>query len=314
MNKYMLTFCMSLLSYSLFTMSFMSGEDKELILELFDLGVVQFNTEAMLICPTATTEMQSPYYINLRHLISHPEVHQKVIAKIVQKASELEFDLICGVPYAALALASCTAYELNIPLIMRRTQAKTHGINKKLEGTFSSGMCCLVIEDVICVGTSILQTIADLEQAGLVVHDCIVLFDRQHWHMTPYKNGGYKVHALFSINDFLQVLYEAERIDTMTVEKITEWTKKQQTDWSNEASTELSIPQVGKTYRHYKGKCYKVIAIGNHSETLEPHVVYQALYDCLQFGDQAIWVRPLSLFVGIVSIDGKTIKRFVEIE
>ena len=45
-------------------------------------------------------------------------------------------------------------------------------------------------------------------------------------------------------------------------------------------------------YKHFKGKEYEVIDVGTHSETLEPHVVYQALY-----GEQKIWVRPLSIFL-----------------
>ena len=49
--------------------------------------------------------------------------------------------------------------------------------------------------------------------------------------------------------------------------------------------------EVGKKYRHFKGKEYEVIAIGKHSETLEEMVVYKALY-----GNNDIWIRPLSMF------------------
>lgn len=49
--------------------------------------------------------------------------------------------------------------------------------------------------------------------------------------------------------------------------------------------------EVGKKYRHFKGKEYEVIAIGKHSETLEEMVVYKALY-----GNGDVWIRPLSMF------------------
>lgn len=58
-------------------------------------------------------------------------------------------------------------------------------------------------------------------------------------------------------------------------------------------------------YRHYRGNKYRVHAVGSHSETLEPFVIYQALY-----GDGRYFVRPYSLFVDRISIDGNMIPRF----
>ncbi|MBP3657076.1 MAG: DUF1653 domain-containing protein [Clostridia bacterium] len=52
---------------------------------------------------------------------------------------------------------------------------------------------------------------------------------------------------------------------------------------------------VGKTYRHFKDRLYRIVAIAKHSETGEPHVVYQALY-----GAQEIWVRPYTMFASEV--------------
>ena len=47
---------------------------------------------------------------------------------------------------------------------------------------------------------------------------------------------------------------------------------------------------VGKTYKHYKGNIYRIIALAKHSETEEDMVVYQNTLK----GD--IWVRPKSMW------------------
>jgi hypothetical protein len=71
---------------------------------------------------------------------------------------------------------------------------------------------------------------------------------------------------------------------------------------------------IGGIYEHYKGKHYKVIGVAHHSETLEKMVVYEALYDTPDYGRNALWVRPLSMFVETVMIDGVEKARFKFIE
>ncbi len=58
-------------------------------------------------------------------------------------------------------------------------------------------------------------------------------------------------------------------------------------------------------YRHYKGKDYRVLGVARHSETEEELVVYQLLY-----GDHGLWVRPRTMFLETVEIDGVTRPRF----
>ena len=58
-------------------------------------------------------------------------------------------------------------------------------------------------------------------------------------------------------------------------------------------------------YRHFKGKEYELIGIAAHSETMEPMVVYRALY-----GEKGLWVRPLSMWTEIVDRDGYHGSRF----
>lgn len=62
-------------------------------------------------------------------------------------------------------------------------------------------------------------------------------------------------------------------------------------------------------YRHYKGNEYEVLYVATHSETLEPMVVYRALY-----GDFGVWVRPASMWDEYVEKDGVKVRRFTWIE
>lgn len=58
-------------------------------------------------------------------------------------------------------------------------------------------------------------------------------------------------------------------------------------------------------YRHFKGNEYRVLYLARHSETLEPMVVYQALY-----GEHGIWVRPASMWNETVERGGQRLHRF----
>ena len=58
-------------------------------------------------------------------------------------------------------------------------------------------------------------------------------------------------------------------------------------------------------YKHYKGNLYELIAIANHSETLEKMVVYKALY-----GEGEVWARPISMWGDVLEVNGKMVKRF----
>ena len=62
-------------------------------------------------------------------------------------------------------------------------------------------------------------------------------------------------------------------------------------------------------YRHFKGNLYRLLYVAKHSETLEPMVVYQALY-----GEMGIWVRPAAMWNEQVDRDGYSGPRFIYIE
>lgn len=67
---------------------------------------------------------------------------------------------------------------------------------------------------------------------------------------------------------------------------------------------------IGGIYEHYKGKQYKVIALGRDSNTLEDVVIYEGQYDSEEFGTRPIWVRPVAEFIEQVVVGGVEQPRF----
>ena len=66
---------------------------------------------------------------------------------------------------------------------------------------------------------------------------------------------------------------------------------------------------VGREFVHFKGNRYRLLAVAKHSETLEPFVVYRALY-----GEGGVWIRPLPMFFENVDRDGYHGPRFRLVE
>lgn len=62
-------------------------------------------------------------------------------------------------------------------------------------------------------------------------------------------------------------------------------------------------------YRHYKGKEYTVLGVARHSETEASLVVYRQ-----EYGERALWVRPLAMFVETVEVGGRIVPRFARVE
>lgn len=72
--------------------------------------------------------------------------------------------------------------------------------------------------------------------------------------------------------------------------------------------------QYNGIYQHYKGGIYEVLWAGKHTETLEDCIVYKALYNHPEFGEDALWIRPKSLFFSEIEFQGRMIPRFFKID
>nr|XP_019945279.1 PREDICTED: uridine 5'-monophosphate synthase [Paralichthys olivaceus] len=132
----------------------------------------------------------------------------------------LQFDSVCGVPYTALPIATiiCSGHEL--PMLIRRKEAKDYGTKRMVEGLYREGDTCLIIEDTVTSGSSILETSEVLNKEGLKVTDAIVLVDREQGAAAMLASRGIRLYPIISMSKLLNVLLAAERIDTQTAQSV----------------------------------------------------------------------------------------------
>lgn len=150
---------------------------------------------------------KSSVYIDLRRVISYPQLLRQIATTMWETFSKKHTysppALVCGVPYGALPLSTCIALDQTIPLIMCRKTPKTHGLSQLIEGVYQKGQHCLVVEDVITTGNSVLNTIDVLEAHGLKVKDILVFLDREKGAKQAFEARGYCLHRVFTIDQIV---------------------------------------------------------------------------------------------------------------
>uniref|UniRef100_A0A669CW55 Uridine monophosphate synthetase n=1 Tax=Oreochromis niloticus TaxID=8128 RepID=A0A669CW55_ORENI len=155
-------------------------------------------------------------------LVSHPALTNQVTTCCLHDLQEegLQFHSVCGAPYTALPLATVICSRHELPMVIRRKEAKDYGTKRLVEGSFRQGDTCLIIEDTVTSGTSILETAEVLCKEGLKVTDAVVLMDREQGGVEMLASKGIKLHPIISISQLLRVLQAAERIDAQTAQSV----------------------------------------------------------------------------------------------
>jgi uridine monophosphate synthetase len=180
---------------------------QDLILQLYDIGCIIFGNYVQ------ASGAIFPYYIDLRKIISNPQVFNQVLIAYEEILVKLNFDRIAGIPYGSLPTATGLSLRLQCPMIFPRKEVKAHGTRRVIEGDFHPGETVAVVDDILISGKSVMEGAEKLKSAGLNVNDIVVFIDHEHGVKDRLRENGYQGHAVLTISEITQTLYQAGRID-----------------------------------------------------------------------------------------------------
>ena len=180
---------------------------------LWKLGAIEFGDFTL-----GQTAVHSPVHVNLRLLVSKPTALQRA-ARVIRDEVEARrrmlnpqvapFQLVAGVPFGGLHLATAFSLRARVPLIYLRTRRPK---SAQIEGLYEPGQAVLIIDDLITGGHSIVDTAERLEKAGLQARDALVLVDRQQGGRQRLKRHGINLISVLTLEVALNYLMSSGKI------------------------------------------------------------------------------------------------------
>ena len=203
---------------------------ESLLLKIHDVGAVKFGQYKL------KTGLLSPIYIDIRSIVSFPEILNMLCDQMWERISThpsnllSRTDFLAGVPYTALPIASVLAVNHDLPMLIVRKERKAYGTGREVEGVYKAGQTCLVIEDVVTSGASILETRTRIEHEGLVVNTAIVFIDRDQGGIEHLMKQGVTMLKVTSMTELVDTLHKFGRIDAATRQAVLDFVAENKQD------------------------------------------------------------------------------------
>lgn len=194
------------------------GFVKEFATFLHQKGIIRFGDF------TLASGKKSSYYVDLRLVPSFPHQFRLMIKHLQNTISDEigldNFDAIASVPTGGLVIASALALETVKPLVYVRSQAKSYGTGKLVEGLVTKGMRVLVVDDVATTGGSVVNGIKELRKEGAIISDAYVIVNRLEGAQDSLEQENVKLHHLLDILNITKTLYESKMVDESVLDRV----------------------------------------------------------------------------------------------
>ena len=181
---------------------------------LWKLGAIQFGSFTL-----GRTTVDSPVYVNLRLLISHPTALWRAASIIWDEVQARQSmlhpqvqpcDVVAGVPFGGLHVATAFSLTAKIPMIYLHPRLDDLGAD--IEGLYRPNQRALIMDDLLAGGGSILETALQLGEAGLIVRDAVVLLDRQQGGREHLRRQGINLVSILTLEVMMNYLMSSGKI------------------------------------------------------------------------------------------------------
>ena len=148
---------------------------------------------------------RSRYYLDKYRFETRPDLLAPLGERIAAAVREHAADAarLAGPELGAVALTAAASLASGLPFIIVRKEAKEYGTAKRLEGPFEEGECVCLVEDVVTSGGALLESVAALREAGLVVHTAVCVVDREEGGADALARHAVRLRPLFRAGELL---------------------------------------------------------------------------------------------------------------
>ncbi len=160
--------------------------------------------------------IKSPIYCDNRKTLSYPKIRTYLRQQFTSAIQE-EFgkpDVIAGIATGGIAHGALVAQDMGLPFVYVRSEAKSHGTEKLIEGEIEAGQSVVLIEDLISTGGSSLKAAEALRKEKCLVKGIVSIFN---YNLKIAEDNFKKAKVnIVSLCDYTTLIQRAVEINYIT--------------------------------------------------------------------------------------------------